>query len=197
MMSQPDIIVSWPVNCDYPLWRQFIHSNRRRFHKVIVVFTLAPGMYNYRDEVIKIMEGDNVTFMDSPAVEGGEDWRDIAVNAALLRSESPWLWFTEQDFFPTKELFEHCNFSADAGFRAMAVYQQDRLHPCCIFMARDLLDSIRRDFGIIPNVADHFCKIQKQLETKREPIARLAEDTYTHYNGLSHNWRLVTEGQSA
>lgn len=195
MMTQPDIIVSWPVNCDYPLWREFIHLNRKLFKKVIVVFTEAPGSYNYKDEVTPMLAADGVTCMDSPEVYGGEDWRNIAVNAGLHASAADWIWFTEQDFFPNLTMFDDLNYFVDDGFRVIAAYQQERMHPCSIFMARDLLGELRLDFGIIPNVSDHFSKIQNQLERKQERIAKIDPKMYSHFNGLSHNWRLVSEGQ--
>lgn len=195
MMTQPDLIVSWPVNNDYPLWREFIHQNRKRFKKVIVVFTEAPGSYNYKKDVTPLLIGDDIVCMDSPEVYGGEDWRNIAVNAALHASGADWVWFTEQDFFPTPTMFDDLNYFVDDGYRVMAVYQESRMHPCSIFMARDLLSELRLDFGIIPNVSDHFSKIQNQLEQKQERIGKIDPATYTHFNGLSHNWRLITEGQ--
>lgn len=195
MMQKPDVVVSWPVNCDYPLWREFIHDNRDRFQKIIVVFTEAPGMYDYRKAVEPILAKDDVQCFNSPVVFGGEDWRNIAVNAGLRATVHDWIWFTEQDFFPTDVMFDDCDYMVDDGKRVIAAYQGDRMHPCSIFMARDLLGELRLDFGIIPNEADHFYKIQKQLEQKQESIGKLDPKTYTHFNGLSHNWRLVTEGQ--
>ena len=77
----------------------------------------------------------------------------------------------------------------------MAVFQADRMHPCCIFIKRQLLQKTSRNFGIIPNVADHFSIIQREIEALQVPIYHL-EKGYKHLNGLSHNISLLEQGQA-
>jgi molybdopterin-guanine dinucleotide biosynthesis protein A len=194
-MIKPDVIISWPRNCDYPLWRQFIHDNRQRFNQVIVVFTETHNGEDYRDFVRKAMAKDWVLFADNPPVPPGADWRDVAVRHALLQSyNAEWIWFTEQDFFIDNpdDFFTTVNALAEAGKDWVGVYDQSRLHPCCIFIKRPLLNVIKKDFGAKPPHYDHFGLIQQQIE-ELSTINEI-KGGFVHMAGLSHNMRLVTEG---
>lgn len=192
-MIKPDVIVSWPRNCDYPLWRQFIHDNRDRFSKVIVAFTGAPVDGDYDCFVRESTETDGVTCITVPHEIPG-DWRNNAVHRALTYSLSEWVWFTEQDLNVNDEFFNDVERAVNAGADVFAVYQGSRMHPCSILIKRSVLYQLRLDFGIIPDVADHFVKIQQQLEAGEYTIFRANPKTYKHLNGLSHNWYLLTHG---
>lgn len=197
---RPDIIVSWPRNCDYPLWRNFIRNNRPRFNEVIVVFTETNAGDDYRDFVRSAMQSDYVHFIDSRPILPGEDWRDVAVNEALVHSyNSEWIWFTEQDFYITDEKFwNEIYYKAMAGFDLMAIAQQGRIHPACIFIKREILDQTSKNFGANPPEWDHFGLLQKELEELQIYRVLLADEDaygYKHFNGLSHNWHLINQGQ--
>ena len=195
----PDIVVSWPRNCDYPLWRNFIRENRIRFGEVIVVFTETNSGDNYKDFVRQAMEVDDVIFIDSPTPGMGEDWRDVAVNTGLKYTSSDWVWFTEQDFVVTKdEVFWNEIYTRARQFPVVAIAQSGRIHPACIFIRRDTLELTRMDFGIDPGKGDHFCKLQQDIEAMEISHCLLVDEEvngYWHYNGLSHNWHLVNNGQ--
>ena len=194
-----DIIVSWPKNCDYPLWRQFIHDNRPRFNEILIAFTETNQGENYRQFVREAMFGDYVQFSEAPQPnqERGEDWRNLAINSMLLHSyNAPWVWFTEQDFYPGEGFWDEVTRLENEGCEVIAVYQADRMHPCCIFMTRNALNKTRKDFGIIKDKADHFSKIQKDLEQAGVKIGKIDPLTYVHYNGLSHNMTLLGRGEA-
>lgn len=192
-MTKPDIIISWPRNCDYPLWRQFIRKNRARFNEVLVVFTETNHGDNYRDFVREAMMPDYVLFVENRDLDyGSEDWRNVAINSALLHSyNSEWVWFTEQDFIITepdifwKEVEENMN-----KFDALAVYVADRMHPCCTFVKRSLLDRTHKDFSAKPPEYDHFGRLQKDFGALQSPVYSL-KNGYIHLNGLTHNMSLV------
>ena len=194
---RPDIVVAWPDNCDYPLWRKEIHDNRGKFENVIVVFTRTNKGRNYSDFVRDQMLDDGVTMIDSPMVMPGQDWRNVAVNAGLKHSRSEWIYFTEQDFYPTPLFYREMQKLAQDGFCCMAVYQGERMHPCAIVMDRPLLEMLDLNFGIVPGVSDHFSIIQNQIDRLDAPTAHFSEKNYYHYNGLSHNWALVCSGEPA
>jgi hypothetical protein len=194
----PDVIVSWPRNCDYPPWRQFIRLERDRFDKVIVVFTQTHQGYDYSEFVKDAMADDFVTFLDNDDVKEGDDWRNIAVNKGLTKSNSKWIWFTEQDFYIYDPTFwQDIYMKALKGYELMAIKQGERLHPACIFIERKLLDKTRKNFGIIRNKSDHFSMLQEDVE-KLEPQTVIYADEefwgYKHFNGLSHNWTLANNG---
>src|SRR5690348_16350414 len=106
-MIKPDIILAWPRNCDYPLWRQFIRENRPLFNEIIIVFTDTFDQHDYSEFVRRAMFQDHVLFLDNPAIQSGEDWRNVAIHHALLHSyNAQWVWFTEQDFFCKKGFWD-------------------------------------------------------------------------------------------
>lgn len=192
-----DVIVSWPINCDYPLWRQFIRDNRTKLTEIIIAFTqIQGGGVDYRDFIKEAMQPDYVHFLDAPTPRGDEDWRTLAINASLLHSyNAPWVWFTEQDFYPKEGFWDEVEKYEAEGADVIAVYQGSRMHPCCIFVKREVLNKTHKDFGIIRDVADHFCKIQTDLENAKANIKIIDPKYYYHHNGLSSNWSLLNDNQ--
>jgi hypothetical protein len=187
----PDVIVCWPRNCDYPLWRQFIRDNRWRFEQVIVVFTDHPG----RDLSGWVRQNfPTVRFLDSPPIPPKGDWRDIAVNAALDISDAEWVWFTEQDFFihDPRNFWDFVDYVAERwpaiGFREPI---SNRWHPACLFVRRDAIDQSRRYFG--PDPVDHFFAFGAELPKVREFSL---DGTAEHLQGLSQNHSLIDAGES-
>lgn len=192
-----DVLLSWPRNSDYPLWREFLRLNRTRFNEVLIAFTETHQGPDYRDFIRNSMFEDYVQFGDGPLPQPGEDWRNLAINAMLLHSyNAPWLWFTEQDFYPGKGFWEEVDKLENEGCDVIAVYQGTRMHPCCIFIKREALNSTRKDFGIIPDKADHFSKLQEDIERLNLKVGKIPLGSYFHYNGLTHNMTLLERGEA-
>lgn len=193
---KPDIIVVWPRNCDYPLWRQFIRENRHRFNEIIIGFMETNVGRNYMPFIKEAMQADYVHFIEPMPVPAGQDWRNVIVNNCLLHSyNAEWIWFTEQDFIITHpDLFFDDIESHMETYDVMAVYQEHRMHPCSIFARRSALNKTRKDFGIIPNISDHFSKFQADIERIGLLVAPIT-DFYYHLNGLSHNMYLLYQNQ--
>lgn len=194
-MKKIDIIISWPRNCDYPLWRQFIRENRRRFHQIFIMFTETNQGEDYRNFVMEAMQNDDCLFYQPEPLLSGEDWRNKAVNTALQQSTGDWVWFTEQDFFIIDEIFwefvnDHSNTADIIG-----VYDAQRLHPCCIFAKRDIINKTSKQFGIVPDKMDHFGQFQKDLDELGVDVQGIPEAYYYHMNGLSHNMTLAFNKQ--
>ncbi len=195
-MKKIDIIVTWPKNNDYPLWRYFIRANRPRFNKVIVCFMESNSGESYREFVMQEMAQDNITFLESPTIGPDQDWRDVAVNYSLQYSDGDWVWFTEQDFFTLTRFWNIVNVTIEAELNeSIGVLDGPRLHPCCLFIKRELLDKTSKFFGIKSGVFDHFGKIQKDLEHKKIKTYILPETCYKHLAGLSQNFYLLSIGQ--
>jgi hypothetical protein len=199
---RPDIVVSWPRNTDYPLWRQMIRDRRSNFNEVIIVFTETNQGEDYREFIKTAMFQDHVLVVESPEVPSGDDWRNVAVNAGLMHSlHSEWIWFTEEDFFPTSEFFDFIDItSQDPSVKVFGVYDGDRLHPCSIHMKRTLLNQTRKLFGIVPDKSDHFSLLQKDIERlsldPQNGVAIIPKHLYKHMAGLSHNMRLIADGRA-
>ena len=63
---KPDVIMCWPKNCDYPMWRLFMWENRERFNKIFIVFTDSDREVDYRKFLRKYLNDESVRFIDSP-----------------------------------------------------------------------------------------------------------------------------------
>lgn len=195
---KPDIIVTWPRNTDYPLWRQMIRDNRNLFNEVIIVFMETNQGDDYRQFIRDAMFQDHALFVESPPVESGRDWRDVAVNAGLMHSlHSEWIWFTEQDFFfkDITDAWEALGNIDKEPFDFVGVKEGERLHPCCLFLRRSVLPKISRSFGANPPEFDHFGRVQKDLDLLQAKGVIIHHEDYVHMAGLSHNMRLVSDGQ--
>jgi hypothetical protein len=196
----PDLIISWPRNCDYPLWRQFIAKNRWLFNNVVIVFTETNQGHDYRDFIrISLTSVPGITILESPETNG-EDWRHVAVTHALnvidTLEPADWVFFTEQDFFITSDRFWDEVLKAEKeGNEVIATLEGSlRIHPSCIFIKRSLLNKTKRYFGVVAGVCDHFGQLQKDLE-EIEPKIHFIMRNYHHMVGLSHNMTLAYNGQ--
>ena len=191
---KPDIIVCWPRNNDYPLWRQYIHLNRSLFNEIIIVFTETNFGEDYREFVKQVMFEDRVQFVEITPVPSHEDWRNWGIHQALLQSyNAEWVWFTEQDFFPSPDFWHEARNKMQYS-RVVGIQEGERIHPACLFMKRDLLTSQEWDFGIIPDRGDHFIKVVNKLMEINEKIDFIPPTIWEHLNGLSHNWSLIERG---
>lgn len=191
---KPDVIVTWPWTCDYPLWRKFIRDERERFAKVLVVFTTnTRGPLDYR-AFVRDQIGDIAECFDSPD-PGSRDWRDVAVNAALDRSDAEWVWFTEQDFFvkdPARFWGSVIGHELNGNAAAIGFWDTvGRWHPASLFVSRRAIDQTPRYFGPEPN--DHFVTFTRNF---RAYIGALPSDSFEHLAGLSYNHELVDRGQT-
>ena len=141
------------------------------------------------------MQKNWVLFSDNPPVHNN-DWRNVAINHALLQSyNAEWIWFTEQDFIikDSTYFWGTVYMADDNGAEFIAVKESDRIHPCCMFIKRSLLARTSREFSANPPLYDHFGKLTQEVE-KLGPKAHFIDKGWQHMAGLSHNLRLVEEG---
>src|SRR3990167_7118095 len=175
----PDLLVAWPRNCDYPLWRRFIRKNRARFNEVVIVFTETSSGDNYWDFVRQAMAPDGVTCLYSPNPGSGQDWRNVAMHHALSHSlKSQWIWFTQEDFYPGAGFWADVERGVADNSEVIAAFEGNRMHPCCIFIKRELLDRTSKNFGIVPGRADHFGALQSDLATLGKAAWTIDPETY-------------------
>ena len=192
--SKCDLIVSWPIHLDYPLWRQQIKANRDRFAKVIVVFTNMNVGIDYVPFIKEAMVHDNITFLKNDIVEAGDDWRNVAINTALRKSTAKWVFFTEQDFFFNEEFMDVVEEEME-NVRYIRAMVGDRVHPCCLILRKDLLGQTRKYFGVVKDVYDHFGFLQYELEG--EKYFNIPEEYWKHLGGLSQNMIMLKNGEGA
>lgn len=191
-----DIVLTWPTSMDYPIWRSFIRKNRHLFGKVLIAFMDAHRKEDYTSFVKQAMSDDGVTFVEGYQVK--EDWRDSAVQACLKQANAEWIWFTEQDFFiRCPEEFFHSIGEKMGKTDIISFEEGDRIHPACLFVKTALVKSRSRNFGVQPDISDHFGQFVAQLAVEESSWANIpgknGEDYY-HMNGLTHNLHLVADG---
>lgn len=207
---KPDLIECFPEHLDFPLHRKFLMENRHRFSKVIIVFTqMNAGTGDYRKFVRTQLMDYDITFLNNDYV-GDKDWRDVAVNKALKSSDNEWVWFTEQDFTPEQFFWSSVEYLLCFGGDFIGVMQDERMHPCCLFVKRSVIDKTSKDFSANPPSHDHFGQFTKDLTALRAPghilpsyVAWESEeqrgkengDAWTHLNGLSQNLYLLQKGE--
>ena len=189
-----DVILAHPKNNDYPLWRDMLREYRYKFNKVIIVFTETNDGLDFSEFVRNAMADDDVIFLDSPKIKGLEDWRNIATNFALKHSDADWVWFTEQDYFIKKGFWKYIDRGMNEGSDVIATFQETRMHPCSMFVRRELLNQTCLNFGIVPNKLDHFALIQRDLENLTKRIDHIPDKFFRHLNGLSSNFTLIKNG---
>lgn len=189
---KPDVIVTWPTNCDYPLWREMMETYHQKFHKIIIVFHESPG-YQYRKFVEENFKIPNAIYINDVKVKG--DWRHDSILAALEISTSDWVWFTEQDCLMRNTFWDEISFYLSRA-DVISYYQGDRMHPCSLFMKREIVEKSSKTFEAFPPHYDHFGSIQMSLHNLSPLIeVRLGDLYLDHANGYSHNFRLLSEGQ--
>lgn len=191
-----DLIVTWPTHLDYPLFRQLIKKDRKQFNKVFVVFTeMNAGTADYKQYIKEAMAKDRVTFVEPEPSKAGSDWRNVAINSALPLSDSEWIYFCEQDFIPAEGFWREVH-DLQTRVDVFGHYQGDRLHPCCLFIKRELLDRTKKDFGADPdNGFDHFGKLQRDLGKQNCIIGVVKSNLGHHMNGLSQNLFMLQKGE--
>lgn len=196
-MSNIDLVCAWPVGFDYPLFRQFIRENRTRFHRVVIVWTDNHNGLDLHSKIEEAMAKDDIAFLTAVSRDGDQDWRDVAMKKALSYSQSPWVFFTEQDFFPKEGFWDVVENQIMAGPDIIAIDTGKRMHPACIFIKRGVLNTTSLDFAANPPEYDHFGKIQKDLWDQNPPILvyTIPDKYYYHMNGLTHNLFLTQRDQ--
>lgn len=186
-----DIIVSWPDNMDYPLFRDFLATHKQMFNKVYIVFTKTNLGVDYTDFVEKSLKDERIVFIRPPELEKGQDWRDQAVNLALAQSKAEWVWFVEQDLFVLDPAFWGIIRRGMAHFDVIGYNDgTTRFHPSNLWVKRSAINNTRKDFGILPDKLDHFAKFTFDLrQYPTNQIMHLKNDGkwFLHMNGLSSN----------
>lgn len=194
-----DLIVAWPKHVDYPLWRQMIRDNRERFKKVIVVFTdMQVKDLDYRNFIKEAMAKDNVAFFDNDLVKAEDDWRNLAVNKALVYSDAEWIWFTEQDFIITDagDFWDQVHFHMSNDLvDSISYIEGERLHPCCWFVRRITIEKTGKNFGVVKDKLDHFGLFGEELNRVAQNTVTFKPEGCFHLNGLSQNMHMAQQGE--
>lgn len=156
--TKPDVLITWPSGCDYPLCRFQIQTFRSYFEKVIIS-TYDHGTPDFREFLKTAMK--KTSFIDV----GYDDahWREKCVLAGLEETESEWILFTEQDFFWKGDHFLETVLAETVNSDIIGIRQGNRLHPCFLLVKRSILDKTTKDFSVQGQDRDHFQKVSEEL----------------------------------
>ena len=155
---KPDVLITWPSGCDYPLCRFQLSAFKDFFNKVIITF-YDHGTPDFRGFLRS--KYPEWVFLESP--ENSVAWRERAVNLGLDESKSDWVLFSEQDFFWKDDQFLHQVISATKLYDIIGINQGSRLHPCFLLTKRSLIDKTSRDFSVKGANLDHFSQFSKEI----------------------------------
>lgn len=198
-MPTIDLILTWPSNCDFPLFREWLSTHAYRFKTIYIIFHETNTAPDLRNDVRDAIDLENVNYITYDGVPSGRDWRDYGIHFALDDSTADRVCFIEQDFFMYDGFWS--KVAEYIEYPVIGINDHGRIHPCFLLMKRDALEKTCKNFGIVPNELDHFGLIQKDIESGKcgpwtmiPDYPKNEDKLYHHMNGLSHNLRLMFEG---
>lgn len=192
-LRKADILVTWPRNMDYPLFRLWLEKNKQFYNKVVVSWTGVA-----EDGIDQDVESllDFAIFVDGERNDQyADDWRNAATNSGLDMSTSEWVWFLEPDFFMDTDM-PYCLADTMLTNNCIGFYEANRLHPACLLIKRDLIEKTSRNFSVDHSrQLDHFGIFTEELERLCEPtLLGSLMVGYYHMQGLTHNYSLERQG---
>jgi hypothetical protein len=188
-MKNCDIIQQICVYNDYPILRHLLNA-KWKFDQVI----LFPSRHHGKIDCEEFLKSNiKATWVTRPPIDYGvEDWRQAECIPCLPHSKSSWLWFSEQDFFVDdwEEFFAYIEEqmkTADLiGWWHDSAFPY--IHPCCMFIKREMLDKTNKDFRAHPETigSDHFAMITRDVERLGGKIVKIQDDGWTNWERAFH-----------
>lgn len=175
-----DLISQVCIFTDFPIWKATITKYRDKFNKVILYPSRHHGVIDLEEFWKKVFPE---TWAEPVEIDWSrEDWRQAEVTPCLTYSNSEWIWFTEADFF-VKDWDKFFSDIEGSMQRAEMIgwwneTQFPYIHPCCLFIKRELLEKTNKDFTPHPEIpgADHFSMITRDVERLGAKIIKLQND---------------------
>lgn len=188
---KPDVIVAHPKDIYYPYWADLMNRNRSLFGRLIIVMT-SPNSDRDYTKYLKKIRGSMIINQDiQKLTAGGKDWRNIATNLALEKSDSEYVLFLEQDFLVKDKFFEKL-FEGAKGYFAVGFNSSKRLHPACLLVKKEIINKTDRDFSAKPPAYDHFGLFTHLIKSwgNWTTLEELGLTDWLHLAGLTHNFRV-------
>lgn len=195
-LLKADILVTWPRNTDYPLFRLWLEKNQDKYNKVIISWTGVEENEIHKS-IGYLLPPSKAVFVDAErSDEYADDWRNAATNSGLDASESEWVWFLEPDFFMDTDM-PYVLSDAMKTNNCIGFYEANRLHPACLLIKRDIVEKTKRNFSANHDrQLDHFCMFTEEVENVCTPTTLQSLDvSYYHMQGITHNYSLLRQGE--
>ena len=87
-----DLVTCNPRQVDYPLFRHNLLFMYQYFNQVFIVLTQG-NRPDISEWLTKAKEYSKVRFLKQPPTDGKSDWRNLAMNEALIHSKSYYIFF--------------------------------------------------------------------------------------------------------
>lgn len=185
-----DILSQVCIFTDYPIWRAMIAKYRDRFNKVILYPSKHHGVIDLEEFWKKVFKE---TWVNPVSIDyGTEDWRQAETDPCLSYSDSEWIWFCEADFF-VKDWNRFFN-DIEKTMKTVDMIgwwnetQFPYIHPCCLFIKRELLEKTNKDFSPHPEIpgSDHFGMLTRDAERLGAKIVKLQDLGYQEFEDAFH-----------
>lgn len=189
-MNKPDVLVVWPKDTDYPLFRYSLEKYREYFDQVYIAISDNGTPEDYTHFLTNNIKDAHFKFI--PRAEAGQDWRSVAVNTMLEKSTADRVLFIEQDFLIKDERFFEVLLNVNE-YDALYYDEQGRMHPALALVPRHLIERTSKDFSARPPAYDHFGLFFKELihlcnATDLETVGLHKGQDFYHLAGLTQNY---------
>lgn len=191
---KPDVVMVWPSGCDYPLCRFQLQAFRNFFNNIVIT-TYKQGEPDFREFLKQVMK--KTTFVDGGV--DGPSWRERCTLAALDKTKSDWILFTEQDFFWKDDHFLYKIIAAAQKHDVVGVRQGERLHPCFLLVKKETLLKTHMDFSVNGDRKDHFWNVSQELLKLGSfmdirDIGLFEGVDWFHFSSMTWNLNRIKEG---
>lgn len=195
-LLKADILVTWPRNMDYPLFRLWLDRNKQKYNKLIVSWTGVEENEIHKS-IGYLLDPSKSIFIDGERNDQyADDWRNAATNSGLDASTSEWVWFLEPDFFMEPDMLYSLSEAMETN-NCIGFHEANRLHPACLLVKRDLIEKTSRNFSADhARQLDHFCIFTEEVERLCTPtLIDSFGVAYYHMQGVTHNYSLLRQGE--
>lgn len=188
-MIKPDVILTWGRHVDFPLCRYNLKRFAPYFNKVYIALTDHGMEADYTQFFTTNIDAQ---FKNLPLPTGSQDWRNVAVNTMLEKSEATHVLFLEQDFLIKDDRFFEVLLN-QSEYDFIYYDEQERVHPACALLPRHIIDQTSKDFSARPPAYDHFGlffqeAIRLTNSADLETIGLHKGEDYYHLAGLTQNY---------
>lgn len=188
-MIKPDVIVTWGRHVDFPLFRYNLQRFRPYFNKVLIALTDHGKLEDYTHFFTNTIDAEFKSLV-LPSAE--QDWRNVAVNTMLDKSQADHVLFIEQDFLIRDERFFEVLLNV-SDYDFIYYDEQERIHPACALLPRHVIDKTSRDFSARPPAYDHFGLFFQEAmrlthSADLETIGLHKGEDYLHIAGVTQSY---------